>query len=216
MSEGDARAAIPCPACSPDAETVHEVVKPGTPATVRCTACDHVHKARVDPPEAVTRDVVVSQDGKSFTATVEAPADETVSVGEEFVLDTEEAIMGVRITDLEVGPEQRAAEAPVRDVETFWTRAVDNVAVDMTIHPADGRRDETRSVTLYIPGDHAFVVGEEASHGEETVEIEGIVLREDASGYPARKLDHPGDTVEAKDVTRVYAREVGSRAWSAW
>lgn len=214
MSEPSERAVTTCPACGVD--TVHEVLASGTPATVRCADCGHVHKARLDRPETVERAVVVSQDGESITATVEAPADETVAVGEEFILDTEEAIMAVRITDLEVGPEQRTDRAVARDVETFWTRAVENVSVPVTVHPADGSRDRTRSVTLHVPGDEEFEVDETVTYGDETFEIEGIHVRADAAGYPSTKLDRPGDAAPAKDVKRVLGHEAGPTAGSAW
>ena len=214
MSDQSERAVSTCPTCGED--TVHEVLSDGAPATVRCEACGHVHKAHLERRERVPRAVVVSQDGESFTATVEAPAEETVAVGEEFVLDTDEAIMAVRITDLEVGPEKRVERASVRDVETFWTRAVENVSVNVTIHPADGARDRTRSLTLYVPGEEEFVVGDAVTYGDETFEIEGIHVRSDATGYPANKLDHEGDTVQAKDVKRVYGHETGPTAGSAW
>ena len=217
MSEVTERAAVTCPACSPGVETVHEVLSSGGGlVTLRCTECGHVHKEEPPGEETVERDVVVSQDGESFAATVEAPPGETVAVGEEFVLDTEEAIMAVRITDLEVGPEQRIEAARVEDVETFWTRAVDNVYVSATIHPGDGTREETRSVEVAVPGDHEFEVGATEEHGDEEFTIEGLVVREDAEGYPTRKLDHRGDVALAKDVKRVYAGDETADAWSAW
>lgn len=217
MTEASERVAAPCPKCSPSVETIHEVLATGGGMlTLRCTDCGHVHKEEPPADEPVTRDVIVSQDGESFAATVEAPPDETVRVGEEFVLDTADAIMAVRITDLEVGPERRVREARVEDVETFWTRAVDNVRVDVTVHPGDGGADGTHSVDVGRPGDHEFVVGELEELDGRTVTVEGIVIRADASGYPARKLDRPGDAAPAKDVQRVYAREEGGDAWSAW
>ena len=214
--EGE-RVALDCPSCSPTLETVHEVLAAGGGhLTVRCTDCGHVHKEAPPDPETVERDVVVSQDGESFTATVEAPADETVAVGEEFVLETEEAIMEVRITALEVGPERRVDETSVRDVETFWTRAVDNVSVDVTVNPRDGSHDGTESVTVYVPGDYEFEVGGTESFGEHEFAVKSLHLREDARGYEFEKLDHPGDAAFAKDLKRVYADDETSDAWSAW
>ena len=122
----------------------------------------------------------------------------------------------MRITDLEVGGERRVESAAVRDVETFWTRAVDNVRVNVTVHPADGRRDRTRSVGVGVPGDHEFEVGTTETFGDERLEIEGLHVRSDATGYPTAKLDRPGDAALAKDLDRVYAREARSAAWSAW
>jgi predicted Zn finger-like uncharacterized protein len=218
MTDVSERVAVTCPSCSPDIETVHEVLKPGGQATVRCTECSHVHKTTVEEDEAVTRDVVVSQDGESFTATVDAPPEETVAVGEEFVLDAEEAIMTVRITDLELGEQRRVEEAVIEDVDTFWTRAVDNVSVNATIHPKEGtgNREDTRSVEVFVPGDDEFTVGEVEEHGDEAFEVAGIVVRADAEGYQFDKLDYDGDAAIAKDIKRLYGRDQTTTAWSAW
>jgi len=218
MTDVSERVAATCPSCSPDIETVHEVLKPGGQATVRCTECSHVHKTTVEEDEAVTRDVVVSQDGESFTATVDAPPEETVAVGEEFVLDAEEAIMTVRITDLELGEQRRVEEAVIEDVDTFWTRAVDNVSVNATIHPKEGtgNREDTRSVEVFVPGDDEFTVGEVEEHGDEAFEVEGIVVRDDAERYDRQQFDYTGDSALAKDIKRVYARDEQTTAWSAW
>jgi uncharacterized Zn finger protein len=216
MSEQHERVAAVCPSCAGGSETVHEVLKPGGQATVRCTECDHVHKVQIERVREVTVDVVVSQDGESFPATVDAPAEETVAVGEEFIVDTPEAIFLVRVTAVDVGGDRRVEEATLEDVATVWTRAVDNVSVGVTIHPNDGRRDDSRGVKLQVPGDYEFTVGESESFGDEEFEIEGIQLRGDATGYAHQKLDHEGDMAFAKDIKRVYARDETSTAWSAW
>ena len=212
------RLGIPCPACSPDFETVHEVLKPGGQLTVRCTECDHVHKERVETSETHTRDVVVSQDGDSFKATADVPVDETLTTGEEFLLETDEAVMTVRITSLELADNERAESADAADVETIWTRAVGNVAVNVTMHPKDTGREDTRSLKLHVPGDYEFVVGETDTFGDEEFEVQGFIVREDAfdHGYEFERMDHPGDTVHAKDVKRLYVRDETSTAWSAW
>jgi uncharacterized Zn finger protein len=209
------RVGLPCPACSPAVETVHEVLADGGQATVRCTDCGHVHKEELPQQRTVERDVVVSQDGDSFAATVEAPAAETVAVGEEFLLETEEAIMTVRLTSIELDS-GRAEEAPVEEARTLWTRAVGNVTVDATVHPKGGTGDETRSVSLQVPGDYEFVVGETDDLAGEEFTVEGIHLRGDARGYDHGKLDHAGDAALAKDVNRLYVRDETSSAWSMW
>lgn len=217
MSESSELVAFPCPSCSPDAEVIHEVLSPGGHATVRCESCGHVHKTTIETDTTVEREVVVSQDGESFTAITEIPPDETLAVGEEFVVDAPEAIVGVEITALErVGDErERVDSASAEDVATIWTRAIDNVSVDVTIHPTDGNRDQSRSRTVYVPGDYEFTVGDVESFGDEEFEIEGIQVRDDA-GYRRDKFDHEGDTAFAKDIKRVYGRDQTTTAWSAW
>ncbi|MCU4718650.1 HVO_0476 family zinc finger protein [Halapricum hydrolyticum] len=215
MTDVTDRVAVPCPACSPEFETVHEVLSEGGQATVKCTECGHVHKTTLPEETTLQRDVVVSQDGESFTASADVPAEETLAVGEEFLLETDEAIMSVRITSLELD-ENRVEEAPAEDVRTIWTRAVGNVSVNATIHPKGGDREGTRSEELHVPGDYEFVVGETDELGDLEFTIEGIHLREDAHGYNHEKLDHDGDMAFAKDIKRLLVRDESSTAWSAW
>ncbi|MDS0282052.1 HVO_0476 family zinc finger protein [Haloarcula onubensis] len=209
------RIGLPCPACSPDIETVHEVLKPGGHVTVRCTDCDHVHKEQLPEDTTLQRDVVVSQDGESFSAQVDVPEGEQLAVGEEFLLETEEAVVSARITSLETD-DGRVEEAPVGEVGTIWSRAVGNVAVNVTMHPKDGRHDETESFKLQVPGDYEFTVGQTEGFGEEEFTVEGIHVRDDATGYEHEKLDFDGDMVFAKDINRLYVRDESSTAWSAW
>lgn len=211
----NARIALACPSCSPDAPTAHEVLKQADPATVRCGECGHTHKESLPEDDTVERQVVVSQDGESFTARHEADPDDRLVVGDEFLLDAPEALMQVRVTSLETA-EGREDGAAISDIETIWTRAVENVAVDVTLHPQDGKREETRSVTLRIPGDEQFMVDETVTYGDEEFTIQGLVVRDDAVGYDRQQFDYTGDAVLAKDLKRVYARDEQTTAWSAW
>ncbi|MFB6111336.1 MAG: HVO_0476 family zinc finger protein [Halobacteriaceae archaeon] len=219
MSDADVpdRISLACPGCTPDGETTHEVLTTGGGyATLRCTDCQQVHKERLPGTERVERDVVISQDGESVTATMEARADETLERGDEFVVESDTAILEVRITDLQLGAEQRTKRAPVDEIETIWTRAIDNVSVRTTINPDDGREAESRSTKLHVPGTHEFTVGEVEEHGDTAFEVTGIRLRDDAEGYEFKSLDHDGDTALAKDVARLYGRDTTEQAWSAW
>lgn len=217
MSETAERVAVACPSCAPGSEVVHEVLSPGSgDATVRCTECGHTHKVSIESEERIAVDVVVSQDGDSFTAQTEIPATEQLEVGDEFVVDAPEAILQVRVTSIEIGDQQRTETATAEEVRTLWTRAIDNVSVPVSIHPEDGNRDQTRSLTMAVPGDEEFTVGETRSVGDDEFEIVGIQIRSDADGYRFEKFDHEGDMVFAKDVKRLYAHDETSTAWSAW
>lgn len=217
MSETAERVAVACPSCAPGSEVVHEVLSPGSgDATVRCTECGHTHKVSIESENRIEVDVVISQDGDSFTARTEIPVGERLEVGDEFVVDAPEAILQVRITSIETGDQQRTEAAPAEEVQTLWTRAIDNVSVPVSIHPEDGSRDQTRSLTMAVPGDEEFTVGETRSVGDDEFEIVGIQIRADADGYRFEKFDHEGDMVFAKDVKRLYAHDETSTAWSAW
>ncbi|AGB33402.1 Zn-finger protein-like protein [Natrinema pellirubrum DSM 15624] len=217
MSETPDRVPTPCPSCSPDLETVHEVLTEGGGTyTVRCSECSHVHKVQPDSEREVTIDVVVSQGGESFTANVTAPEDESIEVGDEFILETEEVLSTVRVTSVELDGHKRVEEAPADEIETVWTREVDNVAVNVTVHPQDGSKDDSRSITVQVPGDYEFEVGAVESFGDDEFEIDAFVVRGDAEGYRRDRFEEPGDTGFAKDIKRVYAYDEQSSAWSAW
>ena len=219
MSDVEAQDRIPetCPSCSPELETVHEVLSPGEGSlTVRCGECGHVHKVQPESEREVTLVVVVSQGGESFTANVTAPATEPVEVGEEFLLETEEVLSTVRGTSVELSGSRRREVAEADRIETVWTREVDNVAVNVTIHPEDGRREDSRSTTIHVPGDYELTVGAEESFGDDEFSIDAIVVRGDATGYNRDRYEEAGDVVFAKDAKRVYAWDETSSAWSAW
>ncbi|MFP9193250.1 HVO_0476 family zinc finger protein [Natronosalvus vescus] len=217
MSDTQDRIPAPCPSCSPELETVHEVLSPGGGSlTVRCGDCGHVHKVQPEPEREVTLDVVVSQDGESFTANVTTVEDETVELGDEFLLETEEVLATVRVTSIELDGMKRVERAPTTDIETVWTREVDNVSVNVTIHPKDGRKDDSRSITVHVPGDYEFTVGKSDSFGDDEFEIDAFVVRGDAAGYDRDRYEMPGDSVPAKDAKRIYAYDETSSAWSAW
>ncbi len=212
------RVAVRCPSCSPAAETAHEVLNRGGGATVKCGECGHVHKTTLDEDPTVDRRVIVSQDDESIEARVDIPPEETLTTGEEFLVETDEAILTARITSLESIEGSRVDEAKANDVRTLWTRAVGNVSVNLTLHPMDGYHDETRSVRIRVPGDEEFVIGTTHEYGGEAFEVERILVREDATGYEREDYDFAGDSVLAKDVKRIYARDedARTRAWSGW
>ena len=212
------RVAVHCPSCSSGAETAHEVLNRGGQATVRCGDCGHVHKTTIGTESTVERRVIVSQDDESDEAFVEMPPDEELSTGEEFLVETDAAILTARITSIETTDGARVEAAPATEVKTLWTRAVGNVAVNLTLHPKDGGHDETRSVKIRVPGDEEFVVGETHEYGDEEFTVERLLVREDAVGYDREGYDFGGDGALAKDLKRVYARDedARSRAWSGW
>lgn len=198
MSEEEpvGEAVADCPACG--AVAPHAVLKDGGQATVRCEDCGHVHKARLEEPDEVERRVVVSQGGEDLVVHLGMPADQTIHVGEEFVVDADEAVVGVEVTSLEIereGDNDRVDRATAEEVDTVWTVAVDNVAVPVTLHRDEGT-SEGHEIT--VPGDYTFVVGD-----EETVEgVEATV-----SAFMTDRGDrfrYEGDDVEARNVKRLY------------
>ena len=215
---GHQRVAVRCPSCSSGAETAHEVLNHGGQATVRCGDCGHVHKTTIEAESTVERRVIVSQEDESEETFVGIPPDEALPVGEEFLVETDAAILTARVTSIETTDGARVEDAPATEVKTLWTRAVGNVAVNLTLHPKDGGHDETRSVKIQVPGGEEFVVGETHEFGGEEFTVERLLVREDSVGYDREGYDFEGDSALAKDLKRVYAldEDARSRAWSGW
>ena len=219
MSDFDAgdTVAISCPACSPHDDTVHEVLKPGGTVTVRCNACEHVHKETIESTTTVEQRVIVSQGGESVSTHMDVDPAETVAVGDEFIVDTPEAIFQARVTSLEPEDDDaRPDSAVVAELAAIWTRAVDNVSVNVTLHPNDDSRDESRSLTINVPGDYELSVGATESFGDNEFTLTGLLVRDDAEGYRFDQFDEDGDMVYAKDCKRVYGVDEQTTAWSAW
>lgn len=212
------RVAVRCPSCSPSTETPHEVLNRGGGVTVRCIECSHVHKTTIDEEATVDRRVVVSQGEESIETRVDIPPEERLVVGDEFLVETEEAILTARITSLEKNDGSRADGADADDVKTIWARAVGNVEVNLTLHPKEGSGEETRSVRIQVPGDESFVVGATHEYGGEQFTVERIMVTDDATEYERDDYDRDNDSVLAKDIKRLYARDEDSkaRAWSGW
>ena len=199
--DGDADVIVECPACS--SEEPHEVLKErGGQATLRCLACDHVHKKRVREPSTVELRVVVSQGEESFSTQTTVQEDETVRVGDEFVLEAEEGVFGVEVTSVEIeeeGDNRRLEEARAEEAATVWTRVVDNVTVPVTLHTDD----DTVSRRMTVPGDYEFVVGE-----RETLEGEEFVVTAFVDRRTGDRFRVEGDDVQAKNAKRVYGEVV--------
>lgn len=208
MTERGDRVPTVCPGCSPDHETVHEVISTGGGITVRCRNCQHVHTTTIDSQPA-TRQVrtIVSQDDESIRATIEVPTDALFEVGQEFIVESDEAIYSVRLMSIEDHDGNRHDQLPATETMTLWTRDIGNVSVPVTMHPPEGSNESTRSLRLRVPGDDTFTVGETMSVGGEEVRIHGIhprdVAVEDDGGGT---IDSSGVSVQAKDIDRLYVK----------
>ncbi|MFP4174323.1 MAG: HVO_0476 family zinc finger protein [Halobacteriales archaeon] len=198
--DGDGDVVVDCPACSSSGP--HEVLKTNGHATVRCLACDHVHKVRIHEPSTVELRVVVSQGQESFSTRTTVREDETVRVGDEFVLEADEGVFGVEVTSVEVpedGDNRRVDEATADEAGTVWTRVVDNVGVPLTLHTDD----DTVSRRMDVPGDYDFVVGD-----RETVDGDEFVVTAFVDRRSGDRFRVEGDDVQAKNAKRVYGETV--------
>lgn len=196
---------VECPSCSPEEKVSHEVLKTGQNPMVRCLYCGQVHTAEIIAPKAVTVKVIVSKKDRSFTYDTKLDSEAVVYVDDEMIVDDESTgeATPIIVTAIDTR-EKRVNFAKVEDIFTIWGRAIDEVTIKFSIQSGT---DVTTSIEKRVPGEYEFVVGNEESIGREKVIITNIKIRD--GDFRSRK----GDSVLAKYVKRVFAKQKRRRVW---
>ena len=119
-----------------------------------------------------------------------------ITKGDELVIDDEETGEAVlaEVTSIEVG-DKRMDSAKADEIKTIWARGIEEVIVKIAV----SHRETTESITMRVPGDREFVVGEKIDVNNRKLKIIRIKIRE--KGFKSRK----GVAVRAKDIKRIYA-----------
>jgi uncharacterized Zn finger protein len=180
-----------CPECGDFTE--HVTVKLGREHLVRCEVCGTVHPARLERTRLATLRVIISATDASERRTIAVPAEDILEVGGELLVDDGVGdVAMVEITSIELVGGRREEAARAGDVETLWTRAVDEVMVKVAVH----RRGKTTPYSIRARGDEIFAVGDVRTAGGKRFRVEKIRLRD------GRSLDR----AFAKEITRVWGR----------
>ncbi|MCP1714854.1 putative Zn finger protein [Methanocalculus alkaliphilus] len=182
---------IRCPGC--EEETDHDIVRDGSPATVRCCECDHIHRITITIPAIREIPAIVSSEAESKKGVIELTDDELVNVGDTFVADVGDDIFGVEVTGIEIGPARRR-RASVKDITCLWTRVVDTVIIRASLHKG------ATTIPLYeaVDGETAYTIGEITDVGGRQFRVTRIKMRD---GQVIRK---PGSYAEARFIKRIY------------
>lgn len=181
-----------CPSCSPDTPVSHIILKGKKDELLQCQECKSVHKEK-KPKNLLVR-VIVSK-GKESVHT-RALLCGLIRKEDEIIIDDEatgEAYL-VKITSIEV-EDKRVEEAKAQDIKTIWARAIDEAIVKFAI----SHRETTESVSMRVPGDREFVIGDKVEVNNRKLKIIRIKIRD--SGFKSRK----GVAIKAKYIKRIYA-----------
>lgn len=181
-----------CPSCSPDTPVIHIVLKGTEDVLLQCEECRSVHKEK--KPVRIPVRVIISKSDKSLHA--KAMLTGVITKGDELIIDNEETGEAalVQVTSIEVG-DKRMDSAKAQEIRTIWARGIEEVIVKIAV----SHRETTESITMRVPGDREFVIGEKIEVNNRKLKIIRIKLRD--SGFKSRK----GVSIKAKDITRVYA-----------
>lgn len=181
-----------CPSCSPDNPVPHTILKGKKDVLFQCDECKSVHKEK--KARNVLVRVIVSK-GKESIHT-KAMLSGMIRKEDELIIDDEatgETYL-VRITSIESG-DKRPDEANAEEIKTIWARAIDEVIVKFAV----SHRETTESISMRVPGDREFVIGDKVEVNNRKLKIIRIKIRE--GGFKSRK----GVAVKAKDIKRIYA-----------
>ena len=181
-----------CPSCSPDIPVNHIILKGRKDELLQCQECKSVHTEK-KPTSSFVR-VIVSK-GKESVNT-RAVLSGIIRKDDEIVIDDEETGEAylVKTTSIEVG-DKRQDEARAQDIKTIWARAIDEAIVKFAI----SHRETTESISMRVPGDREFVIGDKVEVNNRQLKIVRIKIRD--GGFKSRK----GVAVKAKYIKRIYA-----------
>jgi uncharacterized Zn finger protein len=180
-----------CPTCGED--TDHALIKSGQENLVRCENCGTVHSVQKERERLVNLRVIVNKDRSSQSYFIKIPAQETLHVGDELLVDdASQDVVMTEITSLET--DRRVEAALAEKVKTVWARATEEVPLKISVY----RNGLTHPLKIMVQGDEVVEVGE-------TREVEGFRFR-----VVKIKLRAEGfaDAAEAKDIVRVWGREI--------
>jgi len=181
-----------CPSCSPDTPVNHIILKGIKDELLQCQECKSVHKEK-KPKNLLVR-VIVSR-GKESVNT-RALLSGMIRKDDEILIDDEatgEAYL-VKITSIEVG-DKRQDEGKAEVIKTIWARAIDEAIVKFAI----SHRETTESVSMRVPGEREFVIGDKVEVNNRKLKIVRIKISD--GGFKSRR----GIAVKAKYINRIYA-----------
>lgn len=181
-----------CPSCSPDNPVPHTILKGKKDVLLQCDECKSVHKEK--KARNVLVRVIISK-GKESIHT-KAMLSGIIRKEDELIIDDEatgETYL-VKITSIEAG-DKRPDEANAEEIKTIWARAIDEAIVKFAV----SHRETTESISMRVPGDREFVIGDKVEVNNRKLKIIRIKIRD--GGFKSRK----GVAVKAKDIKRIYA-----------
>ena len=159
---------------------------------LQCDECGSVHKEKKSRNVLVR--VIVSKGKESVHA--KSMLSGIIRKEDELIIDDEETgeTYPVKITSIEVG-DKRPDEAKAEDIKTIWARAIDEAVIKFAI----SHRETTESISMRVPGDREFIIGDKVEVNNRHLKIIRIKIRD--GGFKSRK----GIAVQAKDIKRIYA-----------
>ena len=177
-------------------ETPHRLIREKTHLYM-CEECGNY--ANFPPEKEIVVNAIISFEGESERGKVRLKESEEIEKGDEFIVETDSGFRIGEVTSIELLNDKRSEIANAKQIKTIWLRDTGEVGVRISLH----KRAITTPVTIYVPGETEFAVGEELEFGNKRYRITKIKVRE------GKVLDKKGDSIKAKNIRRVYAKFEG-------
>ncbi len=183
-----------CPSCGE--ETLHRVVKGKigekkgfiVDAVVKCSQCGHTHASTIRAEKNLTIPVIVSELDSSIKNELELSENDTVRVGDEFLLDKGR----IKIASIET-KKGRVVSSQAKDVTTLWAKKFDRIRLKISINK--GSRTFTR--TVWAVPDEEFFVGDVMRIKGDNIVIHRI---------KTHNMILKRGSAEARDIVRLYGK----------
>lgn len=173
-------------------ETEHELIREDK-QLYRCLECGTV--TQLMPEKEIKVKAIISTGAISRVGSVDFKEFDTIEVGDEIVVETDEGFRVGEITAIELKDGSRTKFAEVKDVATVWLRDVSEVEVKFSLH----KGAVTTPYKMLTSGDTEFRIGEK-------INIDNLIFRITRMKLiDGRLLKREGQTAKAKQIRRIYA-----------
>jgi uncharacterized Zn finger protein len=174
-------------------ETPHKLIREKN-HLYRCEECGNY--ANFPPEKEITINAIISFEGESERGRVRLKESEEVGKGDELIVETESGFRIGEVTSIELTNSRRSEGAEAKEIRAIWLRDTGEVGVRISLH----KRAITTPLTIYVPGETEFRVGEELEFGNKRYRITKIKPRNGGV------VDRKGESIKAKNIKRIYAK----------
>lgn len=159
----------------------------------KCVECNTVSQHL--PEKEIRIKAIISTGGISRVGSVTFKEFDTIEVGSEIIVETDEGFRLGEVTSIELKDGTRTEFAEVKDVATVWLRDVSEVIVKFSLH----RGAITIPYKMMTSGDTEFKIGEKITIDNAVYKITRIKLLDGGL------LKREGEKAKAKKIKRIYA-----------
>ncbi len=164
----------------------------------KCVECGTIRACDIQRAKPLKVKLIISELDKSRCSFLELKPDEMVKIGEEFAVEDGNEVKAILITAIEKKAGERVKLAGAGEIACLWGKVISEIALKIAIQ----EKGKTRSLSVKVPGDGEFAVGEKIKIAGEELEITAIKIRK------GKMMKREGNTALAKNIKRIFSKPV--------